>query len=158
MKRSRRLAAAMAAAATVTAIGASGAVAQALPLVGNESPQHVRTGPKPPDPRPTMPPETPRGCHDLDSVVVGTNRYLSVVCNGQVYVLTVNVSTEQADPSGWRLVAGLNNVVDAELTAEGPGTVRISALTAVRTVVEVGCIAGLPLGTCTAPTTLPRLP
>ncbi|MEV6737804.1 hypothetical protein AB0N14_13050 [Streptomyces sp. NPDC051104] len=99
-----------------------------------------------PKPRPTYPTASPTetkppsGCFDIDSVVHGDTKYISVVCNGQVYVLTVAETGTDAGHavSGWLPVGGPNNVIDATL-AERDAVVYVSVLTANGQVQEGTC-------------------
>ncbi|MFG3010066.1 hypothetical protein ACGFZB_06350 [Streptomyces cinerochromogenes] len=109
-----------------------------------------------PKPTPTPTPTPTRGCFDIDSAVKDPDKYLSVVCNGRVYVLTVR----EAPPSnpqpvgGWRPVGGPTNVVDATLSTRA-NEVYVSVLTATGTVFQGVCTATEPL---TVPCTFTQLP
>ena len=86
------------------------------------------------------PPTPPAGCFDIDSVVHGETKYISAVCNGRVFVLTVAETGPDAGHavSGWLPVGGPTNVIDATL-AERDAVVYVSVLTADGQVQEGTC-------------------
>ncbi|MGR6968877.1 hypothetical protein ACU639_04585 [Streptomyces cynarae] len=86
------------------------------------------------------PPTPPAGCFDIDSVVHGETKYISAVCNGRVFVLTVAETGPDAGHavSGWLPVGGPSNVIDATL-AERDAVVYVSVLTADGQVQEGTC-------------------
>ncbi|WP_351234019.1 hypothetical protein [Streptomyces sp. NPDC002133] len=107
-------------------------------------------------------------CHGIDSA--GNEQldgppgatYLSVVCDGKVYVLSVNEATAPSAPVGtWQFVGGPTNVVEATVASNSSdidgGPVFITALTETGVVWRGVCPEALPLGSCSfAP--LPTLP
>ncbi|MET8249668.1 hypothetical protein ABZV31_38115 [Streptomyces sp. NPDC005202] len=157
MEQKRKIAAALTATAIMTVIGAGGAEAQTQPEAGNAA-RLVDARPKP-----------ERGCYDIDSagnegaVAAGVGKkYVSVVCDGKVYVLSINESTTPPTPvGGWQSVGGPSNVVDATLASNTDdvqgGPVFVTALTSTGEVWEGVCPSTLPLGPCTF-TQLPKPP
>ncbi|MEN1885120.1 hypothetical protein ACFY1B_06510 [Streptomyces mirabilis] len=115
-------------------------------------------GPRPPKP---TPPPPPTGCNDIDSAVQGMTKYVSVVCSGQVRVLSVNEAgpnppTPVANGSNvfWQLVGGPTNVFDATLAAFDGGLL-VTELTSTGEVWQGVCTSTLPL---TVPCTFKQMP
>jgi hypothetical protein len=108
-----------------------------------------------PSPSPTNT-KPPRGCFDIDSAAhSGNAKFVSVVCNGQVFVLPVDERGGPTTPptpfSGFTLVPGVNNVIDATL-AINDNQLFVTVLTADNVVLEASCPANppsAPLGNCT---------
>jgi hypothetical protein len=154
MEQKRKIAATLTVTAIMTVMGVGGAEAQAQPEAGNVARLvHAQSYPKPHN-----------RCTDIDSAGnegVGT-KYVSAVCDGKVYVLSVNESITPPTPvGGWQPVGGPSNVVDATLASntndvEG-GPVFVTALTSRGEVWEGRCANTLPLGACTF-TQLPKPP
>ncbi|MGW2448950.1 hypothetical protein [Streptomyces sp. NPDC001675] len=98
----------------------------------------------------------PTGCFDIDSAVQDPDKYLSVVCDGRVYVLTVRETPPSAPQpvGGWQFVGGPTNVVDATLATRA-NQVYVSVLTATGTVFQGVCTATEPL---TVPCTFTQMP
>jgi hypothetical protein len=93
-------------------------------------------------PKPT--PTKKAGCFDIDSTVHGSTKYVSVVCNGQVFILGVaeeSGTSVPLVPPGWQSVGGPADVIDATVT-EFDNRVIVTALTASGTVFEGQCQAG----------------
>ncbi|WP_330245205.1 MULTISPECIES: hypothetical protein [unclassified Streptomyces] len=109
---------------------------------------------KKPKPKPTgtpTPPPPPTGCNDIDSAVQGMTKYVSVVCSGEVRVLSVNEAgpnppTPVAGPEGnfWQLVGGPTNVFEATLAVED-AHLLVTVLTSEGDVVQGVCDSTLPL-------------
>ncbi|MGW0083936.1 hypothetical protein [Streptomyces sp. NPDC003393] len=167
MKQKRRVAASLAAAVAMTFVGAGTAKAAQQPETPNGMTAragiasnggcdhgHDQNCPKPPP--------VPRGCFDIDSAVQDPDKYLGVVCDGRVYVLTVREAPPSAPtPVGdWQLVTGTpstpapTNVVDATL-ATRDNEVYVSVLTATGAVYQGVCTATEPL---TVPCTFTQMP
>ncbi|WP_127360862.1 hypothetical protein [Actinacidiphila soli] len=154
MEQKRKIAAALTATAVMTVMGAGGAAAQAQPEAGKAARLvHAQSNPV-----------RPHRCYDIDSA--GNEfrhaKYVSAVCDGRVYVLSVNESTAPPTPvGGWQFVGGPSNVVDATLASNvfdvGGGPVLVTALTSKGNVWEGVCANTLPLGPCTF-TQLPKPP
>ncbi|MFC3577581.1 hypothetical protein ACFOZ0_30830 [Streptomyces yaanensis] len=101
--------------------------------------------------KPKPPPTPPRGCFDIDSTVQGRDKFISVVCNGRVFVLTVRETPPSGPPApvgGWQFVGGPTDVIDATL-ATRDNVIYVSVLTARGTVQQGICRASEPLGSCT---------
>ncbi|WP_158716001.1 hypothetical protein [Streptomyces sp. NRRL B-24720] len=101
-------------------------------------------------PRPPKPPTPPTGCFDIDSAVQDPDKYISVVCDGQVYVLTVREAppTDPTPVGDWQAVGGPTNVVDATLATRA-NEVYVSVLTSTGAVLQGVCPATEPIGPCT---------
>ncbi|ROP48025.1 hypothetical protein [Streptomyces sp. PanSC9] len=102
----------------------------------------------------------PTGCFDIDSAIQVPDKYLSVVCDGRVYVLTVREAPPTApQPVGdWQFVGGPTNVVDATLSTRA-NEVYVSVLTATGTVFQGVCTATEPLTVpCTFTQMMPTPP
>ncbi|WP_327325143.1 hypothetical protein OG735_23565 [Streptomyces sp. NBC_01210] len=155
MERKRRLAATLTAAAITTVIGAGGAAAaQAQPEDGIAD-LVVHAQSKLDSPNPDRP---KKGCVDIDSVGNEASqshaKYVAAVCDGKVYVLTVNENSKPGIPvGGWQAVGGPSKVVDVTLASNvfdvAAGPVFITALTSTGTVWEGACANTVPLGPCT---------
>ncbi|MFC9910475.1 hypothetical protein [Streptomyces sp. NPDC127197] len=104
--------------------------------------------------KPTPPPAS--GCNNIDSAVQGMTKYVSVVCNGRVRVLSVNEAG--ANPptpvGGWQLVGGPTNVFDATLSVFD-SRLLVTVLTSSGTVWQGSCTTTLPL---TVPCTFTQMP
>lgn len=119
-------------------------------------------GPRPPKPTPTpTPPPPPTGCNDIDSAVQGMTKYVSVVCSGQVRVLSVNEAgpnppTPVANGSNvfWQPVGGPTNVFDATLSVFD-ASLLVTELTSTGEVWQGVCTSTLPL---TVPCTFTQMP
>ncbi|MGW4560098.1 hypothetical protein ACWEOV_41785 [Streptomyces sp. NPDC004365] len=103
--------------------------------------------------KPTPPPLPPTGCFDIDSTVQDPDKFIAVVCNGRVYVLTVRETPPSGPPTpinppGWKFVGGPTNVVDVTLASRA-NVVYVSVLTATGRVYQGICGATEPIGTCT---------
>ncbi|WP_432020487.1 hypothetical protein [Streptomyces sp. 1222.5] len=159
MKKKRRVAASLAAAVVMTFAGVGTAHAAKQPGAANG--MTTRAGiaslggcdnghdcPKPPP--------VPTGCFDIDSAVQDPDKFISVVCDGRVYVLTVREAPPTApQPVGdWQFVGGPTNVVDATLSTRA-NEVYVSVLTATGTVFQGVCTATEPL---TVPCTFTQMP
>jgi len=143
MRQKRKLAIALAAGALVTAIGTVGAAAEPQPEPENSATTHGS-----------------RACVDIDSagnegaVAVGVGKkYVSAVCDGEVYVLSVDESTNPGTPVGdWQDVGGPDDVIDATLASDVDdvqgGPVFVTVLTRSQEVWEGRCASTLPLGPC----------
>ncbi|WP_306190627.1 hypothetical protein [Streptomyces sp. MK5] len=158
MKQKRRVAASLAAAVAMTFVGvgtaqaakqpgaADGMTARAgIASAGGCDYDHDHNCPKPPP--------VPRGCFDIDSGIHGMTKYVSVVCNGRVFVLAVNERSGQPI-SGWVPTLGPSNVIDATVAEQG-NNVYVTVLTAQGQVREGTCAVappetepGLPITTC----------
>ncbi|MFF4958047.1 hypothetical protein [Streptomyces sp. NPDC001222] len=115
---------------------------------------------KKPKPKPTPTPP-PTGCNDIDSAVQGMTKYVSVVCSGQVRVLSVNEAgpnppTPVAGPGNifWQSVGGPTNVFDATL-AVFDAKLLVTELTSTGEVWQGICTSTLPL---TVPCTFTQMP
>ena len=149
MEQKRKIAAALTAAAIMTAIGAGAAEAQTQPKAGNTAQVNAQSNPVEPKPK-------PKYCSDTDSA--GSERsssyatYHSVLCDGKVYVLTINAAT--ATPvGGWQPVGGPADVIDVSLASNSDdvdgGPVFVTVLTKKGKVWKGTCPSALPLGLCT---------
>lgn len=96
-------------------------------------------------PKPKPSPTKKAGCFDIDSVVHGNTKYVSAVCNGQVFVLGVAEEPPTGPsplvPPGWQSVGGPSDVIDATV-AEHDNHVLVTVLTASGTSFEGSCQAG----------------
>jgi hypothetical protein len=109
-------------------------------------------------------PKPPAGCFDIDSVIHGVTKYVSAVCNGQVFVLAVAEEPETTPVApGWVATGGPSNVIDATVAEHG-NNVYVTVLTAGGHVQEGTCDVGPgepgpgnPITTCDF-TTLPTPP
>lgn len=145
MRQKRKLAIALTAAAMMTAIGTGSAVADAKPEPAKTA-KATKTG--------------GHGCVDVDSagnegaVTAGVGKkYVSTVCNGQVYVLSVDESTDPGTPVGdWQAVGGPDDVIEATLASNTDdvqgGPLFVTVLTRSQEVWEGRCPSTLPLGPC----------
>ncbi|MER6472567.1 hypothetical protein [Streptomyces collinus] len=159
MREKRGAAASLAAALVVTFAGVGTAHAAKQP--GSASDITTRVGIAPvggcdnghdcPKPMPV-----PTRCFDIDSTVQDPDKYLSVVCGGRVYVLTVRETPPSAPQpvGGWQFVGGPTDVVDATLATRA-NQVYVSVLTATGTVFQGVCTATEPL---TVPCTFTQMP
>ncbi|MEU1803094.1 hypothetical protein [Streptomyces sp. NPDC019937] len=155
MRQKRKLAIAMTVAALATAIGTSAAATEPQPEPDTTT-QSVRTGH---DGREGH--EKPKGCTDVDSagnegvIAAGVGaKYISTVCNGHVYVLSVDESTNPGTPvGGWVAVGGPRDVLEATLASNTDdvqgGPVFVTVLTRSQEVWEGRCPNTRPIGTCT---------
>lgn len=122
-------------------------------------PTHTTPSPSPTKTKP------PKGCFDIDSAGHGGDvKFVSVVCNGQVFVLTVDETGNPLKPGvpvgGWTTVGAPNNVIDATLAVTN-NSLHVTVLTADQRVFEASCVVHpLPnaLGTCTQFVEFPRPP
>ncbi|MER5466907.1 hypothetical protein ABT010_41140 [Streptomyces sp. NPDC002668] len=115
---------------------------------------------KKPRPKPTPPPP-PTGCNDIDSAVQGNTKYVSVVCSGEVRVLSVdeagpNPPTPLPGPGNvfWQLVGGPTNVFEATLSVFD-ARLLITELTSTGEVWQGVCTSAAPL---TVPCTFTQMP
>ncbi|MFI1164732.1 hypothetical protein ACH4UM_14170 [Streptomyces sp. NPDC020801] len=111
---------------------------------------------KTPTPTPTPTPPPPTGCNDIDSAVQGMTKYVSVICDGQVRVLSVNEAGQNPPTpvGGWQLVGGPTNVFDATL-AVFDNELLVTELTDTGEVWQGVCTSTLPL---TVPCTFTQMP
>ncbi|WP_316739455.1 hypothetical protein [Streptomyces sp. MK7] len=148
MKQKRRVAASLAAAVAMTFVGvgtaqaakqpgaADGMTARAgIASAGGCDYDHDHNCPKPPP--------VPKGCFDIDSVIHGVTKYVSVVCNGRVFVLAVAEEPDgpHAIAPGWVATGGPSNVIDATVAEHGDN-VYVTVLTAQGQVQEGTCDVG----------------
>jgi hypothetical protein len=152
MEQKQKISAALTVTAIMTVMWTGGAEAQGQPEAGDAARLvHAQSNPV-----------RPHRCYDIDSAgnegAVAVNgvgkKYVSAVCDGKVYVLSVNESTTPPTPvGGWQPVGGPSNVVDATLASNiddvGGGAVLVTALTSRGNVWEGVCASTLPLGLCT---------
>ncbi|MGW7256002.1 hypothetical protein [Streptomyces sp. NPDC054834] len=101
--------------------------------------------------KPTPTPTPPTGCNDIDSAVQGNTKYVSVVCNGQVRVLSVNEAgmnppSPVPGPGNvfWQRVGGPTNVFDATLSVFD-ARLLVTELTSTGEVWQGVCTSTLPL-------------
>ncbi|MEU0846109.1 hypothetical protein ABZ370_42630 [Streptomyces sp. NPDC005962] len=163
MRQKRKLAIAMTVAALATAIGTSAAATEPQPEP-EKTTQSAHTGRGGHDEH-----EKSNACTDVDSagnegVITGGvgAKYISTVCNGQVYVLSVDESTNPGTPvGGWVAVGGPRDVLEATLASNTDdvqgGPVFVTVLTRSQEVWEGRCPNTRPIGTC-AFTQLPDPP
>ncbi|MFD7504629.1 hypothetical protein [Streptomyces sp. NPDC059850] len=148
MRQKRKLAIALTAAAMMTAIGAGQAAADTKPEPAKtKTAKATNTGGH-------------GGCVDVDSAgnegaVAGGvgKKYVSTVCDGQVYVLSVDESTDPGTPVGdWQAVGGPDHVLEATLASNTDdvqgGPLYVTVLTRSQEVWEGRCPSTLPLGPC----------
>jgi hypothetical protein len=148
MRQKRKLAIALTAAAIVATVGTGAALAEPKPDAGKTA-QATKTGQG-----------GSRGCVDVDSagnegaVAAGVGKkFVSTVCDGQVYVLTVDESTNPGTPVGdWQAVGGPDDVIEATLASNVDdvqgGPLFVTVLTRSQEVWEGRCPSTLPLGPC----------
>ncbi|MFI1164812.1 hypothetical protein ACH4UM_14625 [Streptomyces sp. NPDC020801] len=157
MELKRRVAASLATAVVMTFIGAGAAEAQTRP--GAEQLVQLVNA------RST--PEGTKRCQDIDSAgneyyLQPPTAYVSAVCDGRLYVLTVDESTSPPTAIGnWQLVGGPTDVVGATVASNIDdvygGPVLITALTRRGDVWHGTCANSRPIGSCTF-TSLPHPP
>ncbi|GHD95973.1 hypothetical protein [Streptomyces naganishii] len=147
MELKSRVAASLAAAVVMTFAGAGAAQA----ATGAGPAQVVRLA----HARPT--PEGRKHCEDIDSAgdeyYAAHALYVSAVCDGKVYVLTIDpTTTPPTAVGGWQAVGGPTDVVDATLAAGTQdvlgGPVFVTALTRSGAVWQGVCANTRPLGAC----------
>ncbi|MFI0815111.1 hypothetical protein ACH4TX_04665 [Streptomyces sp. NPDC021098] len=172
MRQKRKLAIAMTVAALATAMGTSAAATEPQPENDNTSQsarsddtsqsgrnddtsQSGRTGRENHNGY-----EKSKGCVDVDSagnegvIAAGVGaKYISTVCNGQVYVLSVDESTNPGTPvGGWQSVGGPRDVLEATLASNTDdvqgGPLFVTVLTKSQEVWEGRCPNTRPVGTC----------
>ncbi|MFD5063880.1 MULTISPECIES: hypothetical protein [unclassified Streptomyces] len=149
MEQKRKISAALTAAAMMTVIGAGAAEAQTQPKAGDTAQVNAQSNPKP----------KPKHCIDIDSTATELTtfeyvKYVSAVCDGKVYVLSVNETTPTLTDSEWKFVGGPTDVIDVTLASNTEGvvpvgpTVYVTVLTKKGKVWEGTCPGALPLGPC----------
>src|ERR1044072_2076563 len=150
MRQKRKLAIAMARAPAARPIGTGGAATEPQP---DPMTQAARTG--------HDGHEKPKGCTDVDSagnegvIAAGVGaKYISTVCNGHVYVLSVDEATNPGTPvAGWVAAGGPRDVREATLASNTDdvqgGPVFVTVLTRSQEVWEGRCPNTRPIGTCT---------
>ncbi len=156
MEQKRRMAAALSAAAIMTVIGVGGATAQTQPEAGNAAKLvKAQSGPEG---------TKEKACVDIDSTGNENSeaKYVGAVCDGRVYVLTVDETVSPPAPiGGWVPVGGPTKVVDVTLASNtedvSAPSVFVTALTKYGEVWEGVCPNSEPIGTCTF-TQLPKPP
>ncbi|MGW2327728.1 hypothetical protein ACWC5C_18410 [Streptomyces sp. NPDC001700] len=166
MRQKRKLAIAMTVAALATGIGTSAAATEPQPE-SDKTRQSAHTGRGGHDEHDGH--EKSNACIDVDSagnenaISAGVGaKYISTVCNGQVYVLSVDESTNPGTPvGGWVAVGGPRDVLEATLASNTDdvqgGPVFVTVLTRSQEVWEGRCPNTRPIGTC-AFTQLPDPP
>ncbi|MGR3932680.1 hypothetical protein [Streptomyces sp. BRA346] len=165
MRQKRKLAIAMAVAALATAVGTSAAATEPQPEQDSTT-QSAHTGRDAQhegqhegrDGRSGH--EKSNACTDVDSagnegvITAGVGaKYISTVCNGQVYVLSVDESTNPGTPvGGWVAVGGPRDVLEATLASNTDdvqgGPLFVTVLTRSQEVWEGRCPNTRPVGTC----------
>ncbi|WP_154685919.1 hypothetical protein [Streptomyces himastatinicus] len=163
MRQKRKLAIAMAVAALATAVGTSAAATEPQPDQSNTTQtaptgHEGREGREGRDGRSGH--EKSNACTDVDSagnegvITAGVGaKYISTVCNGQVYVLSIDESTNPGTPvGGWVAVGGPRDVLEATLASNTDdvqgGPLFVTVLTRSQEVWEGRCPNTRPVGTC----------